>query len=101
MGDIITITGSGFDPVRGNDCVVLKNGARTIPMRVVQASSNGFFPAGRRFAVLASSLGLARAAAFGVLGFAPLLTMIGPVCRLLGWAGAMDRLSGNVETCPA
>ena len=40
MGDIITITGSGFDPVRANNCVVKPNGARNIPLRVVEASSN-------------------------------------------------------------
>ncbi len=40
MGDVITITGSGFDPVRANNCVVQPNGARNIPLRVVEASSN-------------------------------------------------------------
>ena len=40
MGDIITITGAGFDPNPRNNCVVEKNGTRTIPLRVVEASSN-------------------------------------------------------------
>ena len=39
MGDLITINGSGFDPDRPNNCVVVKNGARTIPLRVVSATA--------------------------------------------------------------
>jgi hypothetical protein len=39
MGDIITITGTGFDPNPRNNCVVQKNGTRTIPLRVTEASS--------------------------------------------------------------
>ena len=67
----------------GTKCSISMRSNGGIWNGVVQASSNGFFAAGRRFAFLASSLGLARAAAFGVLGFG-VLARRSSLCSL--WA---------------